>query len=200
MKKKLFVVTVGLAVAMLGGVRRDAALAGGVPLSQLAGTFSFRNTGFVSICFSQTSGFDCSATDVQAFEQDFAAVGTLTRDKEGDYCGSVNQLVGAHGGDPTPTTPIVVFFAGHATAYDPATGTGDSSDTIYTGGHCDRANFVSTGATATNTETEHFAASEGGNRIDTVITGDTSTPPPNFVGYVTVSGESHRLNQEHNQH
>jgi len=57
--------------------------------------------------------------------------------------------------------------------YDPASGTGDQSFTLYTGGKCNGATFDSTGATATSTGTDHFVASDNGKRLDGIFTSTT---------------------------
>ena len=72
------------------------------------------------------------------------------------------------------------------TSYNPATGSGDSSFTSYTGGNCVGSKFDSTGATATNTGTLHFVASNGGRRTDSVDT--TLTDPVGDIGAFNLSG------------
>jgi hypothetical protein len=57
------------------------------------------------------------------------------------------------------------------TGYDPATGIGDQSLTEYFGGSCNGATFVPTGNPfLVTTGALHFAVSEGGARIDNVVT------------------------------
>jgi hypothetical protein len=54
--------------------------------------------------------------------------------------------------------------------YDPATGTGDISASEYSGGKCIGSTFDSTGAKQTAAFVFHFAASNGGKRIDMIVT------------------------------
>ena len=202
MRQKLFLVMVGLALTMLGGVR--GSYAGGIPLSQLSGAWSARATGYVNFCYS-TATFqfeDCTAADAGVAVQDFAAVNNLVWDASGHFCATSVQLIGGATGDPNPTGSLIALISGHTTKYDPASGTGDLSDTNYAGGKCVGASFVSDGSPATALETDHFVLSEGGNRADLVITSITSAVTagsPNFFGYATVSAELHRLNPSHNQ-
>ena len=55
-------------------------------------------------------------------------------------------------------------------SYDPATGMGDFNGTQYSGVECNGSTFNGNGATVIATSTEHFVASDGGKRIDTVLT------------------------------
>jgi hypothetical protein len=68
----------------------------------------------------------------------------------------------------------VIRAVATVTSYYPATGTGDQSVTTYSGGTCNGASFDSTGATATGTNSAHFAASNDGRRIDLVLTPDVT--------------------------
>jgi hypothetical protein len=56
------------------------------------------------------------------------------------------------------------------TNYDSASGTGDQSLTEYFGGTCQGAIFNNSGATQVTAGTLHFVVSDGGNRIDNVVT------------------------------
>jgi hypothetical protein len=47
---------------------------------------------------------------------------------------------------------------------------GDFDGTQYSGGKCDGSSLDSNGATLVATSTEHFVVSDGGKRIDTVLT------------------------------
>jgi hypothetical protein len=65
--------------------------------------------------------------------------------------------------------------AGHSRVqsdhYDPTTGIGDQSLTEYSGGRCNGAIFINTlNLVPETTGVLHFAVSEGGNRIDNVVT------------------------------
>ena len=75
---------------------------------------------------------------------------------------------------PVDITPPLVTNNQHNAVkildYDPQTGVGDASFIGYTDGHCNGANFDSTGATEINHGTVHISASENGNRVDDIVT------------------------------
>jgi hypothetical protein len=125
-------------------------------------------------------------------------VGTLTLDRTGHFCSIYSQVLGGHGGDPTPTNQdlFINVIVGQTTAYDPTTGSGDMPGTVYSGGKCVGASFDNKGATPVASNVLHFVVSDNGNRFDTVLTSLTSTPLPNFYGTANFSTEFHRLNQQ----
>jgi hypothetical protein len=70
--------------------------------------------------------------------------------------------------------------------YDSTTGAGDVSSIYYTGGKCIGATFDSTGATEIATSSSHFVVTDGGNRIDHVITA-LDTVPTASIGAFSLS-------------
>jgi hypothetical protein len=74
--------------------------------------------------------------------------------------------------------------------YDSATGSGNSSFIVYTGGACIGATFDSTGATEVTSGTKHFTVSDDGNRSDFIFTENTS--PTGGTPSVSLSGTNLR--------
>ena len=96
--------------------------------------------------------------------------GATVRDSAGNGCGTHTAVVAFS--PPVPQAPFVVpvTHVFKVTKYDPTTGIGDQSLTEYSGGTCNGAIFNNTGATLSVTGTLHFVVSEGGNRIDNIVT------------------------------
>jgi len=173
-----FALTMVFAVAGLVFFADQRAEAGeGIPLKALAGNYSFTTPGSYSICLDPKTfaGVDCATFSgplVVPFT--YVAVGALTRDNKGNSCGTWTEVSSVPVGNTLPLTPPIVGMGTHAvgkiSAYDPTTGTGDINFTNYQGGKCNGSAFDSTGATETQTNASHFAASNGGKRMDLVFT------------------------------
>jgi hypothetical protein len=73
------------------------------------------------------------------------------------------------GKNPPSVSPIHPSVA-KILNYDPATGAGDISVSEYSGGKCIGSTFDSAGAKQTAAFVFHFAASNGGKRIDMIVT------------------------------
>lgn len=147
-----------LAIALAAGPQVMAAGADEIPFP--AGKFSLTSQGSEASC----SGGSCVVLSV-------IEAGAMTRDREGNACGShaaVVNTVPPSASPPTVVPSVTTVFK--VTHYDPTTGTGDESLTEYSGGSCNGATFNSTGATQVVSGALHFAVSNGGNRIDSVIT------------------------------
>ena len=164
----------------------------GISLKDLAGVYSFTTAGSYSVCLdlSKTPPAveDCSTKGAFALPQTYLAVGALTRDDNGNSCGTWTQVSSSLPVDNTP--PLVGTeqrAVGKISTYDPATGTGDISFTNYSGGNCNGSTFDNTGATQTATDAAHFAVSNGGKRIDLVFTSTIvflvpGTPGTDIIG------------------
>ncbi len=118
-------------------------------------------------------------------------VGSLTRDDQGNAC---STFIGVDADLPVDKTPPLVSPVHPATAktlnYDPATGTGDISVSEYMGGKCIGSSFDSTNAKHTATFVFHIAASNGGKRIDMIVTSATAFvtgTTGNFIGDFSLS-------------
>jgi hypothetical protein len=185
-----FALTMVFAVMGLVLLANQRAAAGeGIPLKDLAGTYSFTDSGSYSVCLDLSKKppavEDCGTAGAFPLPQTYLAVGALTRDDDGNLCGAwtaVNSSL------PVDNTPPLVGLLGHAVGkisnYDPDTGTGDFSLTGYRGGKCNGSTFDSTGATETETDTAHFAASNGGKRVDLVLTSSMAFVPGGTTGNI----------------
>jgi hypothetical protein len=87
---------------------------------------------------------------------------------------------------PDAKPPLISQFQVGAknTSYDPNTGTGDCSFTSFNGATCTGA--TATGGTVIGTGSCHFTASEGGDRLDFILTTLAG------VGAFSISGFDHR--------
>lgn len=146
----------------------------GIPLYRTAGQYAVTDQGSYAFCVSSTSPFpeeSCAAAGAIVVPLTALDTGEITQDSSGNACGTFTAVFSNLPVDISP--PAVVAFHTSATLlnYEPSSGIGDHAFTTYTGGNCNGAHFDSTGATITSTGTDHFVASEGGNRIDDLFTG-----------------------------
>jgi hypothetical protein len=190
MRMAKFALAIVFAAAGLFFLPDQKAAAGeGISVEDLAGVYSFTDSGSYSVCLDLSKKppavEDCGTKGAFALPQTYLAVGALTRDDNGNSCGAwtaVNSSL------PVDNTPPLVAVLGHAVGkisnYDPETGTGDFSLTGYRGGKCNGSTFDSTGATETETDTAHFAASNGGKRIDLVLTSSMAFVPGGMTGNI----------------
>ena len=145
-------------VLAIGLAANSQAIAGSIPLP--SGNFGLTVNGSESSCTSPTS----------CIQLNIIEAGATVRDSAGNGCGTHTAVVAFS--PPVPQAPFVVpvTHVFKVTKYDPTTGIGDQSLTEYSGGTCNGAIFNNTGATLSVTGTLHFVVSEGGNRIDNVVT------------------------------
>lgn len=144
---------------------------GKIPL--VVGQFSFVAQGNVAICLNPATSTpeSCRTSGVRVISAMGTDYGAVTWDNEGRSCASYTNVqsalpIGASPPSVTPNSHIVTEL----TDYDPTTGTGDNNFTVYVGGKCNGATFDSSGATEFSTGTEHFVVSDGGNRVDFILT------------------------------
>jgi hypothetical protein len=186
-----FALTMAFAAAGLVLLANQRAAAGeGILLKDLAGTYSFTDSGSYSVCLDLSKKppavEDCGTTGAFPLAQTFLAAGALTRDEDGNFCGASTAV---NSSLPVDNTPPLVGVLGHAVGkisnYDPDTGTGDLSVTGYRGGKCNGSTFDDMGvAKETETETAHFAASNGGKRLDLVFTSTIVFIPGSTTGNI----------------
>ena len=128
------------------------------PIALPSGNFSLTTQGTEATC----AAVSCPVINI-------IEVGASVRDKEGNSCGThtsvVNTVPPAGAPQVAPITHVMRVIH-----YDPSTGTGDMSLTEYFGGSCDGAALNSAGATKVVDGILHFVVSNGGNRIDSIVT------------------------------
>jgi hypothetical protein len=173
MTKLILILLAGCAVVLSPGFRTVAAGdQGEIPLSKLAGTAAVTVHGSFFFCVQDTISFApaaCGSAGSTGFPLTLVAVGAATHVNK-TTCSTLTQTISNLPVDVTPPVVQVVHNVTTITSYDPVTGTGEASFTSYSGGQCNGASFDSTGATVIGSGTEHFAASERGNRLDFVLT------------------------------
>jgi hypothetical protein len=159
---------------MIGGPVRvsHAQDDGGVTLADLAGKFAGRGGGFETLCFN--AGFtaleDC-ATAPHVVPFNITQIFHSTRDAAGNIC-SINTVAAKPVfGTTAPTSANTSTVVGTTLSFDPTTGAGTVSQSVYHGGSCIGAVLDSTGATLVATATASQVVSNSGNRIETITTG-----------------------------
>jgi len=164
---------------IIGGpvrVSRAQNVAGGVTLADLAGTFSERGTGFVTYCFNSdfTALTNCaSVPQSQLVPLNLAEISHFTRDAAGNQCGVNTSTARKVSGAAFPTSANTGLLVCTTSSFDPTTGSGTLSCTIYHGGSCVGAALDSTGATLVATATRTFVVSDSGKRVEFITTGFT---------------------------
>ena len=158
------------------GFGSNVAVAGKIPLSALAGTYTSTGSGSFAFC----TGPDFKEKDCSKFvpgtdhflPQTVVVVGEGTNDGKGNACTTATETVSDFPVDFSP--PIVatihVVLIARNLSYDPSTGVGDYSATSYIGGSCKGAVFNNKGATKSVTYSAHFVVSDNGKRIDEMLT------------------------------
>lgn len=153
---KLRVMLLGaLALGFAGGLEAMA----GSPIALPSGNFSFAVQGTEATCATAS----CPVINI-------IEIGSTVRDMAGNACGTHLAVVTPLPltGAPQPAGGVTHVF--HVINYDPSSGAGDMSLTEYFGGSCNGAALNSTGATKIVDGTLHFVVSNGGNRIDSIVT------------------------------
>jgi hypothetical protein len=180
MKKLFLILIASFALVMIQGFSRVSADGGdAIPLSKLAGKYASTGQGTITLCFKPDFSAleNCSTMGAATAPGNFVLVGQSTEDKEGNTCSTATTTFGFLGSPSLGSEPYDHTVT-KVTNYDPATGSGDLSGTHYTGGKCSGSKFDSAGATVAATFTQHFVASDNGERLDSVVTTLT-----NSVGY-----------------
>jgi hypothetical protein len=180
----MILVTFG-AFVMVGGQRATAGGSGGTPLP--TGQFSSSVTGSLAICLDPTTFAPepCSTAGVLPVPYSVTELGYTTRDATGG-CHTRTEMFSPL---PPSAMPPIIDSEAHIpftiTDYDPTTGVGDLSFTTYDGGKCiGGSKFDGKGATVTGSGTEHFAVSQGGTRIDGIITSLTGAPVSDIGSFI----------------
>jgi hypothetical protein len=96
-------------------------------------------------------------------------IGEQNVDASGNVCATVTTTEGFPFAKVPPNVSAY-HSVGKVTGYRPGLATGDISFTEYSGGTCVGAIFNSSGATMIASGTTHFTGSNGGNRVDAVVT------------------------------
>ena len=114
-------------------------------------------------------------------------VGVNTLDQQGNNCVSAVDVTSPNIPPlyPILTPPIVtpdLHVAGKVLDYDPSTGSGDSTFTVYTGGTCTGGTFNSTGAKEVSSGLSHFVVTQNGSRYDAIVTKVTN-PANSTAGF-----------------
>jgi hypothetical protein len=195
MKQLMVLVLAGCFVVLISGFSKGTAddddddQGDQIPLRKLAGTYAFTSHGSLAVCMESApphAGVTCGSPNSIVVPLTLLDIGVVTRDDEGNSCGTTTETGSDLPVDVSPPTILAAHFAAKTTSYDSTTGTGDESVTGYVGGQCHGSTFDPTGATAISTLTTHIAASDHGKRVDFVIT--SVTTPAGSTGDFSISG------------
>jgi hypothetical protein len=194
MKIHSFWATLGVILAAFATIASQRAIAGeehGIPLPR--GGYSLNGQGSLAVCLDpNTFNFEsCSTSGALVIPQSAPINGVETFDHQGNSCAAVTEVdtnlpVDASAPVVTPNEHIVIKVLN----YDSATGTGDRHFTAYIGGTCDGATFDGADATQISSGSEHFVVSDGGKRIDYLVTKVTTAT--DFLGGFSLSGTNLR--------
>jgi hypothetical protein len=188
LKKLLVILLAGCVFVLSQGVREVAAEQGYTPLEELAGTYALTAQGSIALCLKPTPPFPlvhCGSTGSIVVPLSVVEVGVITSDAAGNACATITETLTDLPVDAFPPAVFVIHVVSKTTSYDPTTGTGDKSDTGYSGGQCQGSTFDSTGATVGSSGTEHFAVSNKGKQIDAIVT--SLTNPDGSIGGFSIS-------------
>jgi hypothetical protein len=182
-------ITLALTAVVLGLSRGKAAAQGrrDTPPAKLSGSYSVKGTGVEDICFRSGSGaaVDCSSSGASVLPITVLFVGQNTRDVNGNQCSTFTQVLSGLPAlsslDPSDTGVHLVL---RTVSYNPATGTGDTVGGIFDGGRCSGTTFFTDGATQLGSVHTHFAASKGGDVIESIVTVATLFPPGTTNGNI----------------
>src|SRR5262249_39525431 len=165
---------------------------GGIPLP--AGQFSITAQGSLAVCLNPTSFAEepCSTAGALVFRVSILDNGAGTGDKTGNSCFTFTEDDSSLPLGASPPTVAVLHSVGKLLNYHPTTGTVDASFTIHSGGHCNGVAFDKTGATQVNGGTDHFVVTDGGKRIDFLLTSFTNPA----IGDFSLSGTELRQQPE----
>ena len=172
-------------VLAIGLAASSQAIAGSIPLP--SGNFALTVNGSESSCTSPTS----------CIQLNIIEAGATVRDSAGNGCGTHTAVVAFSPPVQGPPITAQVTHVFKVTNYDPTTGIGDQLLTEYNGGKCNGAIFIQGTAAQQVTGTLHFVVSEGGNRIDNVVTALSfgNNPATNFLLTFTERSQSSQNTQ-----
>jgi hypothetical protein len=182
---------------MIGGsvaVSPAQAKEGGDTLASLEGSFAGRGSGSSTICFNATftAAADCAtAPNVVPFNS--TVVEQFTRDAAGNSCGVLIESIAPLVGTQFPASVNLRTDVGTST-FNPTTGVGNYTFSLYSGGTCTGADFDSTGADLAATGTSTFVVSDSGDRIEIIYT-SISTVTDAAIGNVAGALQGFVLSQ-----
>jgi hypothetical protein len=187
----------GVILAGFATIASQHAIAGGGGeqdgISLPRGGYSLTAQGSLAVCLDpKTFNFEsCGTSGALVIPQSAPINGVETFDHQGNSCAAVTEVdtnlpVDASAPFVTPNEHIVSKVLN----YDSATGAGDRNFTAYIGGTCHGATFDGAGATEVSSGTDHFVVSDGGKRIDYLVTKLTTST--DFLGGFSLSGTNLR--------
>jgi hypothetical protein len=193
--RTFFWATLGIILAGFAAIVSQNAIADGeqdgIPLP--TGRYSSTVQGSLAICLNPNTFAEesCSTSGVLVVPLSVLDNGIITEDTQGNNCATVTEVDSNLPVDASPPTVTPnQHIVGKVLHYDSATGTGDGRFTTYIGGTCIGATFDSTGATRISSGTDHFVVSDGGERIDFILTKATNSA--DSIGDFSLSGTNLR--------
>jgi hypothetical protein len=172
MKRYLVLLMLGMG-ALISFFSGPCEAGANLPIAVLRGGYSGTIRASEAICLappSYTTAVACTSPGAGVFPLSDVEAGQGTFGPTGSGCES--SVAVAADIPPAGTPPYVIphNVVRTLTDYNPATGTGDWAFTTYTEGKCNGATFDNTAKTAFTSGTEHFVISDGGKRVDVVVT------------------------------
>jgi hypothetical protein len=152
----------------------------------LSGKYSIVLQGTTVNCLNSSNAPEpCSTSGAVVVPLSIIRIGHSTY-SSGIGCQEATQVVNSL--PPNASSPKVsdVTLTDQVTSYDPTTGLGTSSYTVYSGGSCSGATFNSNSATEIAFGTVQFVVTEGGKLAHLIVT-ELEAYPTNNVGGVSIT-------------
>jgi hypothetical protein len=151
-----------------------------------AGSAEASIRGSVTVCVAQGTMTPkrCDTTGATAVETSVVAVGRVSWDARGNACGTATEIVSVPGTAVSMTLDVILV--GTMATYNAATQTGTATVLGYSGGSCSGPVPNLKGAVQRSTSDVQFVLSQGGTRIDGVVT--KISFPSLELGAVSLSG------------
>ncbi len=142
--------------------------------------------GSVTVCVAEGTMTPraCNATGAMALVTSVLEIGRVSWDANGNACTAGTETISVPGTSVTITQDVTLV--GKVATYDPATQTGTATVIGYAGGSCSGPVFNNKGATERSTSNVRFLISQGGTRMDGIVT--KIQFPAVELGAVSLSG------------
>jgi hypothetical protein len=174
-----------LTVAALGALLVAGTVAGhaaGMPgrapdlsSANLAGHFTGRAAGFITICLDSNNAFAaCGSTGSTPVQFNATLILATTFDRQGNACGNFTVTLAPLAASPAPALVFQEVQVVTVTSFDTTTNTGEADFHNFMGGKCNGAVFDNTGASPFSQGTLHIAVTNNGNQIESMVETDTA--------------------------
>jgi hypothetical protein len=158
----------------------------GLCASPPAGSAEVTIRGSVTVCVAQGTMTPklCSAAGAAAVETSVIVVGRISWDAQGNACSTATEIISVPGTVVSMTEAVI--FVGKIATYNATTQMGTATVVGYSGGSCSGPVPNLKDAVQRSTSDVQFVLSQGGNRLDGIVT--KISFPSVELGAVSLSG------------